>query len=133
MAAEYVCCFLTSHQKYTLRTANKERWTLTTANRMLRNCQEDVRFCYDIHEKLYNKYDLCYAVPQGARCSSVDSVPAFEAVGRRIDPSQWTQLQFGLFSVPTSGPQLVYQRPWYVLFCLWKSAYKRSLAAYRKE
>ena len=27
------------------------------------------------------------------------SVPAFEAVGRRIDPSQWTQLQFGLFSV----------------------------------
>ena len=66
-------------------------------------------------------------------CSSVDSVPAFEAVGRRIDPSQWTQLQFGLFSVPTSGPQLVYQRPWYVLFCLWKTAYKRSLAAYRKE
>ena len=48
-------------------------------------------------------------------------------------PSQWTQLQFGLFSVPTSGLQLVYQRPWYVLFCLWKSAYKRSLAAYRKE
>ena len=68
-----------------------------------------------------------------AGCSSVDSVPAFEAVGRRIDPSQWTQLQFGLFSVPTSGPQLVYQRPWYVLFCLWKRAYKRSLAAYRKE
>ena len=69
----------------------------------------------------------------GAGRSSVDSVPAFEAVGRRIDPSQWTQLQFGLFSVPTSSPQLVYQRPWYVLFCLWKSAYKRSLAAYRKE
>ena len=43
------------------------------------------------------------------------------------------ELQFGLFSVPTSGPQLVYQRPWYVLFCLWKSACKRSLAAYRKE
>ena len=34
----------------------------------------------------------------GTGCSSVDSVPAFEAVGRRIDPSQWTQLQFGLFS-----------------------------------
>ena len=65
--------------------------------------------------------------------SLCSSVSAFEAVGRRIDPSQWTQLQFGLFSVPTSGPQLVYQRPWYVLFCLWKSAYKRSLAAYRKE
>ena len=71
-------------------------------------------------------------IQDGAGCSSVASVPAFEAVGRRIDPSQWTQLQFGLFSVPTSGPQLVYQRPWYVLFCLWKSAYKRSLA-YRKE
>ena len=69
----------------------------------------------------------------GAGCSSIDSVPAFEAIGRRIDPSQWTQLQFGLFSVPTSGPQLVYQRPWYVLFCLWKTTYKRSLAAYRKE
>ena len=69
----------------------------------------------------------------GAGCSSVDRVPNFEAVGRRIDPSQWTQLQFGLFSVPTSGPQLVYRRPWYVLFCLWKSTYKRSLAAYRKE
>ena len=26
-----------------------------------------------------------------------------------------------LFQVPTSGPQLVYHRPWYVLFCLWKS------------
>ena len=75
----------------------------------------------------------CCPLVEGAGCSSVDSVPAFEAVGRRIDPSQWTQLQFGLFSVPTSGPQLVYQRPWYVLFCLWKSAYKRSLAAYRKE
>ena len=35
-------------------------------------------------------------------------MPAFEAVGHWIDPSQWTQLQFGLFSVPTSGPQLVY-------------------------
>ena len=96
---------------------------------------------------LTKKYDwcnkgrgMCYPVcgmvhikEPGAGCSSVDSVPAFEAVGRRIDPSQWTQLQFGLFSVPTSGPQLVYQRPWYVLFCLWKSAYQRSLAAYRKE
>ena len=37
----------------------------------------------------------------GSGCSLVDSMPAFEAVGRRIDPSQWTQLQFGLFSVPT--------------------------------
>ena len=51
---------------------------------------------------------ICTIPQTGAGCSSVDSVPAFEAVGRRIDPSQWTQLQFGLFSVPTSGPQLVY-------------------------
>ena len=60
-------------------------------------------------------YPLQYPVSEvsnlpGAGCSSVDSVPAFEAVGHRIDPSQWAQLQFGLFSVPTSGPQLVYQR-----------------------
>ena len=44
---------------------------------------------------------------------------------------QVCQLRISCFL--TSGPQLVYQRPWYVLFCLWKSAYKRSLAAYRKE
>ena len=66
-------------------------------------------------------------------CVCEPSAQPSSTVGHRIDPSQWTQLQFGLFSVPTSGPQLVYQRPWYVLFCLWKSAYKRSLAAYRKE
>ena len=84
---------------------------------------------------VYDQFQMliCFALFSGAGCSSVDSVPAFEAVGRRIDPSQWTQRQFGLFSVPTSGPQLIYQRPWYVLFCLRKSAYKRSLAAYRKE
>ena len=83
--------------------------------------------------KKKSAFQLLFVVIVMLMSSSVDSVPAFEAVGRRIDPSQWTQLQFGLFSVPTSGPQLVYQRPWYVLFCLWKSAYKRSLAAYRKE
>ena len=42
-------------------------------------------------------------------------------------------LQIGLFSVPTSDPQLVHQRLWYVLPCLWESEYKRSLAAYWKE
>ena len=31
----------------------------------------------------------------GAGSSSVGSVPPFEAVGRRIDPSQWTHLPFG--------------------------------------
>ena len=34
-----------------------KRWTLTTANRLLRNCQEDIRFCYDIRGKSYYKYD----------------------------------------------------------------------------
>ena len=47
-----------------------------------------------------------------------------------IDPAGRKHLQFGLFSVPISGPQLVHQSLWCVLFCLWESAYKRSLAAY---
>ena len=47
----------------------------------------------------------------------------------RIDPACRMHLQFRLFSVPTSDPQLVHQR----LSCLWESAHKRSLAAYQKE
>ena len=58
---------------------------------------------------------------------------ALNDIPRRIDPSQWTQLQFGLFSVPTSGPQLVYQRPWYVLFCLWKMHIKDPLLLIEKS
>ena len=38
-----------------------------------------------------------------------------------------------LFLVPASAPRLVQQRPWYVLFCRWNGAYKRTLAANRKE
>ena len=38
-----------------------------------------------------------------------------------------------LFLVPVSAPRLVYQRPWYVLSCLWDDAYKRTLAANQKE
>ena len=83
------------------------------------NSQKSFMYKYVLNNLCLQPY-----IRKGAGCSSVDSVPASEAVGRRIDPSQWTQLQFGLFSVPTSGPQLI---------CLWKSAYKRSLAAYRKE
>ena len=30
-----------------------------------------------------------------------------------------------LFLVPASAPQLAYQRPWYVLSCLWDDACKR--------
>ena len=35
--------------------------------------------------------------------------------------------------VPASAPRLVYQKPWYVLSGLWDAAYKRTLAANRKE
>ena len=49
---------------FTPTTANKKLWTLTTANSMLRNCPEDIRFCYDIRGKSYDKYDPCYAVPR---------------------------------------------------------------------
>ena len=38
-----------------------------------------------------------------------------------------------LFLVPASAPQLVQQRQWYVLSCLWDGAYKRTLDANRKE
>ena len=38
-----------------------------------------------------------------------------------------------LFLVPASAPHLVQQRPWFVLSCLWDGAYKRTLAANRKE
>ena len=56
-----------------------------------------------------------------------------EDLDHSIDPAQRMYLQFGLFSIPTSGPQLVQQRLWYVLCCLWESAYERSLCDYQKE
>ena len=63
--------FLDITNCFTLMTANQKRWTLTTANRMLRNCQEDNRFCYDIRGKSCDKYDPCYAIP--FFCSSLGS------------------------------------------------------------
>ena len=39
-----------------------------------------------------------------------------------IEPRWQVHLQFGLFSVPTGGPQV-----WYVLACLWESAIKYPL------
>ena len=33
-----------------------------------------------------------------------------------------------LFLVPVSAPRRVYERPWYVLSCLWGDAYKTTLA-----
>ena len=56
---------------------------------------------------------------------------AHGAMGRRIDPSWGGPIE--LFLVPSSDPRLVYQRPWYVLSCLWDGAYKRTLAVNRKE
>ena len=38
-----------------------------------------------------------------------------------------------LFLVLDSATRLVYQRPWYVLSCLWDDAYKITLAANREE
>ena len=52
------------HFFFTLTTANHKRWTLTTANCTLRNCQEDIRFHFDIRGKSYDKYDPCYSVPR---------------------------------------------------------------------
>ena len=34
-----------------------------------------------------------------------------------------------LFLVPASSPRLVQQRSWYVLFCIWGGANKRTLTA----
>ena len=56
---------------------------------------------------------------------------AHGAIGCRIDPSCGEPIE--LFLVPASGPRLVYQRPWYLLSCLWDGAYKRTLAVNRKE
>ena len=52
-------------------------------------------------------------------------------MARRIDPSWGGPIE--LFLIPASAPRLVYLRPWYVLSCLWDDAYKRTLAANRKE
>ena len=56
---------------------------------------------------------------------------AHGAMGLRIDPSWGGPTE--LFVVPASDPRLVYQRPWYVLLCLWDGAYKRTLAVNQKE
>ena len=64
----------------------------------------------------------------GARCRFVVRAFAHGAMGRRIDPSWGGPIE--LFLVPASAPRL---EPWYVLACLWDDAYKRTLAANRKE
>ena len=59
----YVCYSMTS-KKCTPTKASQERWTLAIDNHMLQICQEDIRFCYNIRGKSYDKYDPCYAVPR---------------------------------------------------------------------
>ena len=56
---------------------------------------------------------------------SVVRVFAHGAIGRRIYPL-WGWTHWAI------SPRLVYQRPWYVLSCLWDDAYKRTLTANRK-
>ena len=68
---------------------------------------------------------------QYPRCSSVVRAFAHGAMGRRIDPSYGEPIE--LFLVPASASRLEQQRPWYVLSSLWDGAYKRTLAANRKE
>ena len=88
----------------------------------------------DVMDAVVGDIQLISNVPRvsaGARCSSVVRAFAHGAMGRRIDPLWGGPIE--LFLVPASAPRLVEQRPWYVLSCLWDDAYKRTLAANRKE
>ena len=60
-----------------------------------------------------------FAKSKGARCSSVVRVVDHGAMGRRIDPSWGGPIE--LFLVPASAQML-----WYVLSCLWDSAYNQK-------
>ena len=82
--------------------------------------------CDQYHHKqmFYHAAMLC-SIPQKTNSNNYNK-KKIQTISRELPLSSST-------GYATSGPQLVYQRPWYVLFCLWKSAYKRSLAAYRKE
>ena len=74
-------------------------------------------------------------LPQGgAGCSLGSRALSCKGLDHSIDPSWWMDLQFGLLSVPTSDPELVHQRLFYVLSCCEeRSAYKRSFATYLIE
>ena len=80
-------------------------------------------------------YLFCFVVLKilhalaGAGCSSVDSVPAFEAVGRRIDPSHCS---FGYF------PFQPVVHNWFIkgrgMYCsVYGKVHIKTLAVYRKE
>ena len=46
----------------------------------------------------------------GAGRTSGGRAPTSEGFNHPIDPAQQMHLQFGLFFIPTSGPQVVHQR-----------------------
>ena len=56
---------------------------------------------------------------------------AHGVMGHRIDPSRGGPI--GLFLIPTSSSTTGLTKAVYVLSCLWDGAYKRTLAANRKE
>ena len=79
---------------------------------------------------------LCKRVPRGARGagrSSGSRTLSCKGLDHLINPTWRMHLQFGLFSVPTSGPQLVHQRLWYGLFLLWEGAYKKPLLVIKES
>ena len=86
------------------------------------------------HHFTNTRYHHCYSksrVHLGIDSLKTLQEDAHGAMGRRIDPSWGGPIE--QFLVPASAPRLVYQRPWYVLSCLWDGAYKRTLAVNQKE
>ena len=61
---------------------------------------------------------------EGAGHSSGGKAPIRAGFDYPIDSTQWVHSQLGIFSVPTSGSELVPQRLWYMLSYLWESVYK---------
>ena len=91
--------------------------------------------CISTWSYYYGMYTIHYVnikSEHGAVCSSGGRALACKGWDHPTEPAWQVYLQFGLFSVPTSG-KLVHQRLWYVQSCLWESGYKRLLAAYQKE
>ena len=54
-------------------------------------------------------------------------------IGQSFYIKKKTNPKITLTVIPASAPRLVWQRPWYVLSCLWDGAYKITLAVNRKE
>ena len=68
---------------------------------------------------------ILYIYIYGAGRSSSGRALAYKGWDNLIEPAWWMHLQCGLFSVPTSDPQLV--KLWYVMSCLWENACKKLL------